>query len=140
MLGLDVAAVAATTYLDISLGRTAGSGNTDVDYLLAIPADTAYADVTFGAWTGTVGSEVFDGVMNQLYALTTAGPYTGSPKLASTDSAGAQGLFVGSLPRLAPNVTNRIYWLQKGTSAKTATASVSLSYWPRYLYVRPAST
>ncbi|HMV76176.1 MAG TPA: hypothetical protein PKB00_16505, partial [Microthrixaceae bacterium] len=54
--------------------------------------------------------------------------------------------FTGALPRLYPNVTNRLYWHTATPStstpsiSKTKTAVVSVYYHPRYLYVRPVSS
>jgi hypothetical protein len=50
----------------------------------------------------------------------------------------------GGLPMLTPNQTNRIYILRTVQPSEawtlTTVAGVSVSYWPRYLTVRPATT
>jgi hypothetical protein len=137
-VGLDVPAVADVNHFRVDMGRNSGGGNLDIDYVWFVPASLAYAQAAIGS-TATVSSFVLDGVNGQVYWLSTAGPYTGTPKIVSPDGNNAPS-YVGALPRLVPNVTNRIHWLQTGSTAKTATSTVNVSYWPHYLYVRPATT
>jgi hypothetical protein len=139
-IGLDVAAVPATTYLKLDMARVSGSGNTDVDYFTLAPAELAYAQLDLAGSTPSPTSVVLDGTTGQMLYLTSAGPFTGTPTLISPNSGDANS-YAGSLPRLKPNVTNRVYVLRtEPTAVKTLTTSMSVSYWPHYLYVRPAST
>lgn len=139
-LALDVATVLNTPVISVKAARTSGTGNLDIDYILLVPADYAYAELEIGAASGR-SSFVVDGPNDQLFSLTTTSPYTGSPKVSSpTPPPTTQPGFVGGLPLLYPNQTTRLYYLLKSTATKATTSSVSVSYWPQYLYVRPAST
>jgi hypothetical protein len=137
-IGLDVAASLNTPALNLLVARTAGAATFDVDYLLAIPAQYTYAE---GQMSGSYTSFVYDGINDAIYGLTTSGPYTGTPKISTPNSPPStpQG-FTGSLPKLYPNQTTRIHWMLRQAATKATTSSVSISYWPKYLYVRPAST
>jgi hypothetical protein len=56
----------------------------------------------------------------------------------------AAPFITSGLPMLSPNQTNRIYMLRSVRATDiaplTAVSPVSVSYYPRYLTVRPAST
>jgi hypothetical protein len=121
--------------LKLHVSRDAGAlnGGLGLDYFLFMPADDTFAIVSWG--TSTPTNFVFDGFSRAVYGL------QGS---AVVDIANAS--FVGEPPKVSPNTTNRLWYINDVTPSPTAvdvvsgSASLTLSYWPRYLVVRPVST
>lgn len=103
--------------LDIYAERTAGSGNLDTDWLLLVPADEELVIAT-----GVPGTLIYDGPMDSLRT-----------NVAFT----LQGT-AGTIPKLSPNQTNRLFVVGKVSQSESTsdTVTVTVSYWPRYLYVR----
>jgi hypothetical protein len=105
----------------------------DTDYILLLPADAELAMVNWP--TVPVGPQwVFDGPNDDVYWRSNVGtPHTVS----------ATGIefptFVGGLPMITPDQDNRIFFVN-ATGSITASAVLEVSYFPRYLTVRPAAT
>jgi hypothetical protein len=122
-------------------GRASGAGTLDWDCMFLIPADRAMLHAR-----GDAG-----GVLTDFENWFDSGTETA---IVVADGASPTGLAVqtqapmqtsGSFLSLAPNQTNRIWWLTQDASsvpghAKTITDSVSVSYRPRYLHVRPSAS
>lgn len=130
--GTEIAAVGIT--ISVSAGRTSGSGNLDIDYLLFVPADDRLAITNYGSFAPPT-DWALDGVSEVIYGRDASG------RVASVNTDAS---YIGGLPMLTPNQTNRVYFLYQVQSATTTvigtTTPVSISYYPRYLAVRPAST
>jgi hypothetical protein len=120
----------------VAAQRTSGSGNVDFDALVFMPACDRFALVSWPTSSGPTLA-VVDGVAEAVYNLGVDGAVY--PREMSA--------LAGMFPYLTPNQDNRIcILLNAGGNAATAsdditaTFEVTPSYYPRYLYVRPAST
>lgn len=116
--------------LELRAERVSGTGTIDFDCLLLVPADDRLAIVN---WTRAAADYVLDARDNSAHAR------DGSDQVLSAKAPPISGGF----PMLSPGQTNRIYLLRvvSGDQAWTLTTyTVSVSYHPRYLSVRPAST
>ena len=123
-------AVSNSLTLRVRAERTSGSGTIDFDFLLLVPADDRLGVVQ---WRRT-GSYVLDAANTPAYRVDTA-----------QISSAAAPVITGGLPMLSPGQTNRVYMLRTVNSngvanALTTVSPVSVSYMPRYLTIRPAST
>jgi hypothetical protein len=125
-------AVADAFQLLLMAERTSGSGTIDFDFLLLVPADDRLAVLKWQA--GGADRWLLDARDDSAHGRSS------SDQVAS---AGGPSI-AGELPMLTPNQTNRIYMLREVapglSSTLTTVTNVSVSYWPRYLSVRPAST
>jgi hypothetical protein len=131
-----------SVFIDIYAQRDSGGGSIDWDFVLLMPADQQFI-TWFGAGTNSVDL-LLDGVNERMLINDTSGAGT-----ANFD--GTTGMFdpaasiSGGFPVVLPNQTNR-FLLAVGsgvnptTHAKATTTTATVSYWPRYLYVRPATT
>jgi hypothetical protein len=123
-------------WFGLEASRTGGTDTLDVDYFLWVPADDRFAIV---AWTpdGSVGSSdrlCIDGPMDTIH-----GQLNSSGELTSLGNA----YFVGGLPMLSPNQTNRIYHVNEvglglAEPSFPTTWSIEVSYFPRYMLVAPS--
>lgn len=132
--GVEIPAEPAT--VTVHAQRVSGSGNLDVDCLLLVPADDQLLLVT---WPSPAGDQlVLDGTHEMVLALLT----TGSTRLYGPPPAQLSGGF----PMLSPGVTNRILYLRSvnsgsvGQDVLTGTTTIDLEYYPRYLFVRQATS
>jgi hypothetical protein len=132
----NVEAAARGTIFTVRAERTSGSGNLDFDVLAFMPADDRFCMVSWPTSSGPT-SMVVDGPADLVYPIGGSGEIYPQELVART----------GGLPMLSPGQTNRIYALLNAggdlstvNDDITSTISVTASYWPRYLYVRPAST
>jgi hypothetical protein len=111
--------------------RTSGTSTIDFDFLVFVPADDRLAILE---WQKSSDDYILDARDNSAHAR------DGSDNVLSIKAPP----LVGGLPMLSPNQTNRIYMFRVINDLQswslTTTAGVSVSYWPRYLTVRPAST
>jgi hypothetical protein len=122
--------------ITISAQRTSGSGNTDFDAIVLVPADPAdgYCLVTWPTSSGPTLA-VLDGNRETIYNL------GGSAEVYPRELPNVRGVF----PHLTPSQDHRIVVLLNaggGSSSDdiTDTVDVTVSYYPRYLLVRPATT
>lgn len=130
--------------LQLQAERPAGSGNLDIDYISLVPADEYMSIVQLGS-VASSGSQVIDGVRNEVYRLNSSGEIVG-------EASQVLG-FDGRLPRVDPRATtNRVFIYATvynptfGTNIPYAdpgignSASINVTYYPLYRYLRPAST
>ncbi len=118
--------------------RTSGTGTLSVDYFVFIPVDdeTTTAVVTVPSVTPTPPL-VLDARQNQAYYA----PSTGSPFIAAARASAIAGFTQdGALPSMVPGVTNYLTYLRLGAVPLTKTSVLNVSYWPRYLHLRPDAT
>lgn len=119
--------------LHVSRDVAALNGGLGIDYFLFMPADDTFSIVSWG--TSTPTAFVFDGFSRAVYGLQSG---------AVVDIANAS--FVGEPPKVSPGTTNRMFYINDVTPSPSAvdvvsgSAALTLSYWPRYLVVRPVST
>lgn len=120
----------------VAAQRTSGSGNVDFDVLLFMPADDRFCLVSWPTSSGPTYA-VVDGTTETVYNL------GGSDEVYPREMSALAGMF----PYFTPNQDNRVcVLLNAGGNAatasddKAATPDVTASYYPRYLYVRPAAT
>jgi hypothetical protein len=116
--------------LQLRAERTSGAGTIDFDVLLLVPADDRLAILN---WTRAAADFILDARDNSAHAR------DGSSQVLSAKSPP----IVGGFPMLTPNQANRIYMLRVVSTDQSwtlTTYTVSVSYYPRYLTVRPAST
>lgn len=122
-------------FLDLQAQRAAGSGNVDFDDLLLVPADDGYAVIDWGTTSGANNYTV-DCTQGVTYPTVTSGAVHGA------NMAGVSG---GYRLMASPGMNNRLYFIRQvraGAPTDTigGTNDLDVSYFPRYLYVRPAST
>jgi hypothetical protein len=128
--------------LSILEGRTSGSGNLDIYNLQVIPADDQFAIISRPAQTAIFSiKQIWDGPRRTFYVMRV------SPAViiggTSAAIAGTAQLMV------SPGMTNRLFLIgdvtpghdiSGGIFGGSSSASVILSYWPRYLFVKPVTT
>jgi len=113
--------------------RTAGTGNLIWDYILFVPADDHFCIVNWG--TVSTSSYVMDGYNRAIYGIDASG---------NVIDIGA-AYFTGDPPVVSPGKTNRITYINDVSPSPGAddqvtwTTNLDLSYYPRYLYVRPVN-
>jgi hypothetical protein len=110
--------------------RVSGAGTIDFDVMLLVPADDRLAILN---WTRAAADFILDARDSSAHAR------DGSNQVLSAKAPP----IVGGFPMLSPNQTNRIYMLRVVSADQSwtlTTYAVSVSYHPRYLTVRPAST
>lgn len=121
-------------YLEVRAERVSGSASLDFDYLLFVPADDCMALIDWGDSLSTTDQFVVDGTHEIVYTQTTSFRVYGSKP----------SVVAGGFPLITPGVTNRVYWIRRAgrgaTVTKSETTVISAAYWPRYLFVRPATT
>ncbi|MGH9248111.1 MAG: hypothetical protein ACRD0W_01115 [Acidimicrobiales bacterium] len=121
--------------LALQAERTSGSGTLDIDFLKPIPADDRLAII---GWADDSSTATDHWMLN-------AADHSAHARNASGQViSAAPSSIVGGLPMLTPNQTNRVYLLRATSPieswALTTVTPVSISYLPRYLSVRPASS
>lgn len=122
-------------YLEIRAERTSGSSNLDIDYLLFVPADDNLALIDWGDAVLTTNEFVVDSVHELVFTQT-----NGTDQVFGSKPTAVAGGF----PTISPGVTNRMYFIRRtgrgATTTKSETTAVEVQYWPRYLFIRPATT
>jgi hypothetical protein len=127
--------------IQFSASRTSGAGSMDWDCVYLIPNDTMthiHQDVAMAA---PVDGFVINSIEETLV------PVVGDPFTTGTAGIQARGSVTGGWPFVVPNQANRYYVILAFANdptisavSKSLTASWAVSYWPRYLHVRPATT
>lgn len=120
----------------VSAQRTAGSGDLDFDCLVFVPACDRFALVSWPSSTGPTYA-VVDGTTETVYHL------GGDAGIYPREAGGVAGMF----PYLTPNQDQRMFVLLNAggqisavSDDITSTVDITTSYYPRYLYVRPAAS
>lgn len=122
-------------YIELRAARGSGSSTFDIDYLLFVPADDQLALIDWGDAIITTNEFVIDGIHELIYTqnVTLDQVYGSKPSVLA-----------GGYPMVSPGVTNRFFFVRRAgrgaPTAKTATTAIEVSFWPRYLVVRPATT
>jgi hypothetical protein len=134
--GVEMAVKAS--YIEIDAQRVSGTGTLDIDYLLLVPADDRLLLVKWPGSYISIGTPRFvvDGAHEMVY-----GSDISQPDVSTTTPPQVTGGF----PQISPNVTNRIFFVRDINNAASAdtvgdSTIVNPWYWPRYLYVRPATS
>jgi len=125
----------------IAAARSSGAGTLDFDYFILLPADESY--LTFDGLFNTTAEMVVDGTLESAYQTE-----DGIDPFLATSSAITWWFSVtGGFPSLVPNQTNRVFYVIGAHTAgpgnvinKADVATVSVHYWPRYVFVRPSAT
>jgi hypothetical protein len=121
--------------LEVDAERTSGSGTLDLDFVLLVPADDRLALIEWAETESAADRRWLDALDWSVHARTSA------DEVVSVEAPHARA---GGLPMLTPNQTNRIFMLyeiaQSRAHAIATTTTVSVSYYPLYLTVRPATT
>lgn len=128
--------------LQLWAARTSGTGSLDWDYIALVPDDGARGDdyFTFSLYgLATTMDVVADGPRDMVYPQDVAA--TTLPVWYAIPSS-------GRIPHLTPNQTNRWVLLRPDRAGvdnnygdvKSRTTTVTVSYWPRYAFVRPVSS
>lgn len=113
--------------------RTAGTGNAIWDYILFVPADDRFCIVNWG--TVETSQYVMDGYQRAIYGM------DASNNVIDIGAA----YFTGDPPLVSPGVTNRVTYINDVSPTPGAddfnswTATLTYTYFPRYLYVRPVN-
>lgn len=122
-------------YIELRVGRFSGSSNFDIDYLLFVPADDQLALIDWGDAIITTNEFVIDGIHELIYTQNVSLDQVYGSK---------PSVLAGGYPMISPGVTNRFFFVRRAgrgaPTAKTATTAIEVSYWPKYLTVRPATT
>jgi len=122
--------------LTIQAERTSGTGNLDIDYIAVVPADQSLV-----MW-GTVTSSsvaVMDAVNDAVHGAST--PFGATPGVYY----GPTTPTTGGMPEIPPGDSRLL--IMVGTPADlvagnviSTTLTVSVHYWPRYLFMRPSAS
>lgn len=130
----------ANMTIQLAFERLTGAGNIDLDYLQLVPADECSS-----IWTTTATAEdVFDAPQQAVYTKE-----AGVSLVTGGANIGALGEQVGGWFELIPNQTNRFIWIRATYSSgadtytgitKANTSSLTVYYWPRYIFIRPSAT
>ena len=125
----------------IAAARASGTGTLDWDYFMFIPADESY--MTFDGLFNPTAEMVVDGNLESAYQTENGV----DPFLATSSIVAWWFAVTGGFPALVPNQTNRVFYVIGAHTAgvgnviaKADVGTVSLYYWPRYLFVRPSAT
>lgn len=125
--------------ISLQAQRVSGTGSLDWDAVLLMPADDRLAVVRYAnvAAFPALDYEVLDSVYESVWTQEAGAVHNTGTLTASK--------FVGGLPMISPGVTNRICWLlvangDTNIDDLTYSTVIDAYYWPRYLYVRPATT
>ncbi len=127
--------------LQLQAARDSGTGTLDWDYVVLMPADEALMVHSGGITTGEL---LVDGLNQGVYITE-----DGTDPFASTSSVtGAAGQVSGGFPMLVPGQTNRFVHVAAARPpafngiaiTKGDVGTVTVNYWPAYLYVRPSTT
>lgn len=121
--------------IEIHAERVTGSSTLDIDYLLFVPADDLQTTIDLG--NDSAGDYVIDSYADAVYNTTVVAG------TAAVDHS-VDIVALGGLPMLRPDAVNRLYVIgltaAGGDAIIPSTVEQAMSYWPRYLNVRPVNT
>lgn len=129
--------------IHVELNRSSGAAVIDTDYIQLVPADEACAYWQIGRDADAVTYDhAFDSALESAYRIETAGTLP-----TGTANKGVDGEVSGGFIELVPNQVNRVIWVRFGdldtgdrTIVKTDTSSLTVYYFPRYIFIRPSAT
>jgi hypothetical protein len=120
----------------LQIALTANTSNLDVDCLVLMPADDRMCRVSWPSVSGPTTMILDSSNRPRVYGLGASGE-TYSTEIPAMDSG---------TPMVSPNGYNRLWMLLDTSTTSTAGDAISNNidvtayYWPRYVYIRPAST
>lgn len=128
--------------------RTAGAASLQWDQVMIVPADEAQLLwATSADSLGGGGAALFDGETEQVWMLAADGDEWAGTRQAVVDLD--RVTLAGGFPMLLPGRTNRLFHLVSRTAEEarwgadhrvTTDVTLIVSYYPRYLYVKPPTT
>jgi hypothetical protein len=120
--------VSNSVRVELRAERTSGAGTIDFDVFVFVPADDRTA---ITEWVNALETHVLDARDNNAYVRDS------SSRVVSS----AAPHIPGGYPLLSPGQANRIFLIRNvAVWSLTTMTNVSVSYQPRYLTIRPAST
>jgi hypothetical protein len=145
-VGLEPASsVGRPPNVQINAASPGSSPDLRFDELYLLPVDTTYGVASTAIFAppvwGRVGpynTVIYDGVNDAAvsrYDSTGSAPFAGVPAAMYA----YRGTFVGGLPFVRPGWNNYLMWLFEDTVV-TDTTVFTARYYPRYAYLRPATT
>lgn len=119
--------------IGLYLERVSGTGSTDVDFLIFVPADEKYLTLTLGSDAFPDSAYVLDSYNDEVYPRD-----VGSGGAPWSVAGSAEDTVLGYIPELLPDETNRIYFfsISDGGPGINQTRTLDVRYWPRYLSLR----
>lgn len=131
--------------LEIHAARSGGADTLDWDLILLVPADESWLSWFTGASEDAGYDALIDGEIEFAYLYENgADPFAGAADIIYPTKSVQ---FAGGFPMLKPGATNRIFMLTSTspttpgvTTAKADTYTITAHYYPRYLFIRPATT
>jgi hypothetical protein len=140
------APVAAGGGVAVEAERVSGSGTLDWDFLALVPADESLLVVDHAGEVRDTSLDTVIDSFNEVFTRFVSG--TGSVVDGTADMTESNIIGVsGAFPYLVPNQTNRAFLFtgEYDMSAtrkcdKSVTESITVYYWPAYLFVRPSAT
>lgn len=121
--------------LFIDAERASGSGSLGIDYVTLVPVKQSC--VVSGLADPAPGSVVLDGVNDDVLIVSHTDPFNASSDITTTAAVERSG----ALPLLYPDpASSAITFLRLEAAALTDTTTLTVDYWPRYLYVRPSAS
>lgn len=136
-----------TQSLGVFATRVSGTGSWDWDAVVLLPVGDQVGEVlppSMLLTDGVAARLVVDAVMERVAGMSVAGDPT-----AGAGTFSASGAAVGGFPYAVPNVANRVFMVRfdnvtattpMAQSSVSVSQSVTIAYWPRYLFVRPVSS
>jgi hypothetical protein len=119
----------------VAARRVSGAGTLQIDWLALVPAgDGTESSIVTAPSEGT--ALVIDAIGDTEFFVNTSSPFTAGADVSIVNPAQRSG----TSPSLKPGQTNHLVFLRYGIAALTDTTSLNVSYWPRYLFVRPAAS
>ncbi|HET6908907.1 MAG TPA: hypothetical protein VFH54_06165 [Mycobacteriales bacterium] len=137
-IGYGAATASPPLTMQIDVGRTAGTGTFDIDYVLLVPADEQLLTVaSAGGTAGLRPLAVIDGPADAAYGMSSTSPFSGATVVGQTV------IRAGSIPAVSPGKTTRLHVVTHVASGAigapadsiTETLALQLAVWPRYLVV-----
>jgi hypothetical protein len=147
-LGPPASAVSVNTYTEVKASAQLNSGTMPslrFDELILLPVDTVYGGASTAIMTtnAVVGSGIdllLDGesdTMRVMQEVGGTGPFAATPYAMQPGSVNG---WIGGLPVVRPGTNNYVTVVGGFADGPTWTSTWSGRYYPRYLYVRPATT